>query len=115
MTVPALTEPRAAAALNLTQRRMSNGLSVTAVAKPGVPLVELRLRVPFLAAAASHPAHATLLSDALLTGAGALDRAGLAATVQALGADLSVGVDADRLIVSGNVLATALPELLAVL
>lgn len=115
MTVPALTEPRTAASLVLDERRLSNGLKVVAVAKPGIPLAEVRLRVPFLAAAPTHPAHATLLSDGMLTGAGSLGRADLAAAVQGLGADLSVGVDADRLIISGNVLATALPELLAML
>jgi len=115
MTVPALTEARAAAELDVVQRTLANGLTVTAVAKPGVPLAEVRLRVPFLAADPSLPAHATLLSDALLTGAGTFDRAGLAAALQALGADLSVGVDADRLMLSGNVLATALPHLLEVL
>jgi len=115
VTVPALTEARAAAELDLIQRELANGLTVTAVAKPGVPLAELRLRVPFLAADPALPAQATLLSEALLTGAGSYDRAGLAAAVQALGADLSVGVVADRLIISGNVLATALPPLLELL
>ena len=42
----------------------------------------------------------------MLTGAGAYDRAGLAAAVQSLGGDLHVGVDADRLSITGNVLAT---------
>ena len=110
MTVPALTEPRPAAALTVVERLLANGLRVIAVAKPGVPLAEIRLRIPFLSAAPHHPAQA-----ALLTGAGSLDRAGLAAAVQALGADLSVGVDADRLVVSGNVLATALEPVLDVL
>jgi predicted Zn-dependent peptidase len=82
------------------------------VRKPGVPLVELRLRVPFLAA---HPAHAALLSDTLLTGADGRDRAQLAAQIQALGAEVSVGVDADRLLISANVLATNLRPLAGLL
>ncbi|MCW2496656.1 pitrilysin family protein [Jatrophihabitans sp.] len=115
MTVPALTEPRPAAALAVAERTLPNGLRVLAVAKPGVPLAEVRLRIPFLSAEASHPAHAALLSDTMLTGAGSLDRAGLAAAVQALGAYLNVGVDSDRLIITGNVLATALQPLLDLL
>ncbi len=64
-------------------------------------------------AASSHPARAALLSDGVLTGTAEHDRTGLAAAVQALGGELSVGVDADRLLVSGNVLATNLRALLA--
>ncbi len=41
-----------------------------------------------------------VLSDTLLTGAGGHDRAGLAAAIQGLGADLAVSVDADRLMIS---------------
>ena len=113
--VPALTDPRPAAALALGERTTASGLRIVAVRKPGVPLAELRLRVPFLSADTAHPAQATLLSDSLMTGAGPYDRAGLAAAVQALGADLGVGVDADRLIVSGNVLANETEQLFELL
>lgn len=113
--IPDLTAPRRARKLSLAERTTASGLHVVAVRKPGVPLAEIRLRVPFLSAGATHPARAAVLSDTLLTGAGDLDRAGLAAAVQALGADVTVGVDADRLVVSANVLSTALPRLLALL
>jgi predicted Zn-dependent peptidase len=85
---------------------------VIAVRKPGVPLAELRLRIPALSARPTHPARVSLLSDSILTGAAELDRAGLAAAIQALGADVSVSVDADRLVVGGNVLAANLAALL---
>jgi predicted Zn-dependent peptidase len=55
-----------------------------------------------------------LLAETAATGAGDLDRIGIAAAIQALGADLSVGVDADRLMLSGNVLGTNLSRLLAI-
>jgi predicted Zn-dependent peptidase len=109
--VPALTAPRRARRLTSAERVLPGGLRVIAVRKPGVPLVELRLRVPFLAAGPAHPAHAALLADTLLTGAGGRDRAQLAAQIQALGAEVSVGVDADRLLISANVLATNLRPL----
>ncbi|MDQ2748502.1 MAG: insulinase family protein [Actinomycetota bacterium] len=115
MTVPALTRPRTAKKLTVTERTTETGLRVIVVRKPGVPLVELRLRLPFASARATHSARSALLSDAMLTGAGDYDRAGLAAAVQALGGDLSVGVDADRLMVAGNVLATNLRPLLDLL
>jgi predicted Zn-dependent peptidase len=113
-TVPALTEPRTAKGLKATEAVLDNGLRVVAVRKPGVPLVEMRLRMPFLSAKPAHPAQATLLAETMLTGAAGLDRSGIAAAVQALGADVSANVDADRLVLAGNVLATNLRKLLDV-
>ena len=110
--VPALTEPRAAKALKSAESVLENGLRVIAVRKPGVPIVEVRLRLPFLSAKPAHPAQATLLAEALLTGTARHDRSGLAAAIQGLGAGLSANVDADRLVVGGNVLATNLRAML---
>jgi len=110
--VPALTRPRKPRALRVVEETLDSGLRVIAVRKPGIPLVEVRLRVPFLSAKAAHPARAAVLGETLATGAADLDRAGLAAAVQGLGGDLSVAVDADRLVLSGSVLATNLRGLL---
>ena len=115
MTVPDLTAPRRAKKLTTVERTLDSGLHVLVVRKPGIPLVEVRLRVPFLSARPTHPARASLLSDAALTGTAEYDRAGLAAAVQALGGDLGVNVDADRLLFAGNVLATNLRGLLSVM
>jgi zinc protease len=114
-TVPPLTKPRRPRKLTVEQRTTESGLRIVAVRKPGVPLVEVRVRIPFLGGGATHPARAAVLADTLLTGAGSYDRSGLAAAIQTLGADLNVGVDADRLLVSGNVLATGLSGLLDLL
>ncbi|HEY2298526.1 MAG TPA: pitrilysin family protein [Jatrophihabitans sp.] len=114
-TVPALTAPRRARKLGTAERTVGTGLKVIAIRKPGVPIAELRLRIPFQSAAATFPAKAALLSSVLLTGAGSYDRAGLAAAIQAFGADLSVSVDADRLAITGNVLANRLRGLLDLL
>jgi zinc protease len=113
--VPALTEPRAAKALKSAEALLDNGLRVIAVRKPGIPIVELRLRVPLLAARKNHPAQAMLLAEALLTGAAGHDRSGLAAAIQRLGGDLHASVDADRLVLGGNVLATNLRKMLDLL
>jgi zinc protease len=112
--VPALTKPRTAKGLRGTEAVLDNGLNVLAIRKPGVPLVEVRLRLPFLSPKPAHPAQATLLGETMLTGAAGLDRSALASTIQALGGDVSASVDADRLIVSANVLATNLRKLLDV-
>ena len=113
--VPALTAPRRAKKLSSAERTLSSGLRVVVVRKPGVPLAELRLRVPFLSNRRGHAARSMLLSDTVLAGTSRLDRAGLAGAVQGLGGDLTVGVDADRLVVSGNVLASNLRGLLDLL
>ncbi|MDT4939459.1 MAG: zinc protease [Pseudonocardiales bacterium] len=110
--VPELTAPRKPKKLSVTEAVVGNGLHVVVVRKPGVPLVEVRLRIPFQSARPTHSARSALLSDALLTGTSTIDRAGLAAALQALGGDLSVGVDADRLLIGGNALATKLRPLL---
>jgi predicted Zn-dependent peptidase len=51
------------------ERTLPSGLTVIAIRRPAVPLVELRLRVPF--GRASLP-RATLLSQALFTGTGTM-------------------------------------------
>jgi len=114
LAVPALTEPRAARKLSSAETVLDNGLRVIAVRKPGIPIVEVRLRLPFLSAKAKHPAQAMVLAETLLTGAAGRDRSELAAAIQGLGGDLHASVDADRLVVSGNVLATNLRKLLNV-
>ncbi len=110
--VPALTAPRRPKALRPSETVLESGLRVMAVRKPGVPLVELRLRIPFLSARAAHSAKASLLSETLLTGTVESDRNGLASAVQGLGATVGVSVDADRLQLSASVLATNLGGLL---
>jgi predicted Zn-dependent peptidase len=113
--VPALTAPRRVKKLNPTEATLDNGLRVLAVRRPGVPLVEVRLRIPFLSSRAAHAAKATLLSDTMLTGTPNHDRAGLAAAVQGLGAALGVGVDADRLLISASALASNFGGLLTLM
>jgi predicted Zn-dependent peptidase len=82
-------------------------------------MVELRLRVPFAdpgdVAAPGHPAVAELLSSTLLTGTATRDRVTIDDELAAVGADLNVIVDPERLMISGSGLAAGLPELLAVL
>jgi predicted Zn-dependent peptidase len=107
--VPRVKQPTAA------ERTLPSGLRVLAVRRPGVPLVEVRLRVPFTGTAASHPARASLLSNTLLTGTERYGQVELAAALQELGADLHVSADADRLMVGGTVLRTGLAPLLDLL
>jgi zinc protease len=118
-TPPPLATQRAAKLPTVGDTVLDNGLRVLAVRRPGVPLVELRLRVPFAApagkGAASHVARATLLSDTLLSGTEHRDATQIAIDLQALGGQLAASTDADRLGFGGSVLTGGLPGLLELL
>jgi zinc protease len=94
------------------ERTLASGLTVIAVRRPGVPLIELRLRVPFGRAPL---ARATLLSQALFTGTSTMSSIDIAAELQAVGGGLSAGLDPDRLLVTGNSLAGGLDRMLEIL
>jgi len=94
------------------ERTLPGGLTVIAIRRPAVPLVELRLRVPFGRAPL---ARATLLSQALFTGTGTMSSVQIAAELQAVGGGLSAGLDPDRLLVTGNALAGGLDRMLEIL
>ena len=104
--VPKVKQPTAA------ERVLPSGLRVVAVRRPGVPLIEVRLRVPFSGSAASHPARSSLLANTLLAGTAEKNQVDLAAALQGLGADLNVSADSDRLVIGGAVLRTGLAHLL---
>ena len=111
--VPGLTRPAKPKKISTTERVLPSGLRVVVVRRTSVPMVELRLRIPFLSAKPHHLTRSTLLSDTLLTGTGNHDRTGLAIALQELGGDLSVGLDADRLLLSGSALSDKLGDLLS--
>jgi predicted Zn-dependent peptidase len=102
-----------------TERVLSNGLRAVAVRKPGVPLVEVRLWVPFGGPAGprgrAHAARGALLAETLFSGTSARSAVELAEELQAVGGALGAGVDPDRLSVGGSALASGLPVLLDVL
>ncbi len=91
---------------------LPNGLTVIAIHRPSVPLVELRLRVPF---AQAPLATSSLLAQTLFSGTSQKSTVEIAAELQAVGGGLGAGIDPDRLIVSGNALTTGLDRLLELL
>jgi len=113
--VPPLGPPRAARQPRVAQRTLPSGLRVLAVRHTGVPLVEVRLRIPFAGRGATHLARAKLLASCLFSGTAERDAEELAAALQLLGADLGAAVDPDNLSVGGSVLATNLRPLLDLL
>lgn len=112
---PALGPRPRIAVPKVAERTLPNGLRVAAVRMPSVPLVEVRLRVPFAGTGRRHLAQTHLLTETLFAGTDRHDAQGLAAAIQALGGALSAGADADRLGFAGSALAENLPGLLALL
>jgi zinc protease len=94
------------------EQTLPNGLTVIAIRRPAVPLVEVRLRLPF---ADAPLAGGALLARTLLAGTRRASLVEIAAELQEVGGALSAGVDPDRLLVSGNSLAAGLERLLEVL
>ncbi len=97
------------------QTALPSGLRVVAVRQAGVPLVELRLRIPRAGAAGAPLGPATLLAETLFTGTPRRDQVRLAGDLQSLGGALGASLDADRLGIGGSALAEHLPALLDLL
>jgi predicted Zn-dependent peptidase len=117
--VPPLGDPRPQPVPEVHETTLPNGLRLVVVPRPGVPLVELRLRVPFAAAtpraAATHTARTSVLSGAVLLGTAAHDQLQLAQLLQTQGAELSVSADPDRLLLATTMLPDGLGPVLRLL
>jgi zinc protease len=110
--VPPLGPHRALKVPKAVERTLTNGLTVIAVRRPSVPLVEVRLRIPF---AKAHLARAAMLTQTVLSGTTAMSTVDIAAELQKVGGGLSAGADPDRLLISGNALVVGLDRLLEIL
>lgn len=111
-TLPDLEPNRPLTLPPQVERTFANGLTVIVIRRPIVPLVEVRLRVPFAGASL---APLTLLTNTLFSGTDTLSTVEIAAELQAVGGALGAGADPDRLLVSGNALASGLDRLLEIL
>jgi zinc protease len=110
--IPALGPNRPLKLPKTVERTLPNGLTVLAIRRPSVPLVEVRLRLPF---AKANLARAAMLSQTLLSGTADMSTVDIAAELQKVGGGLSSGADQDRLQVSGNALVAGLDRLLDLL
>jgi len=113
--LPPLGLPRTSSAPSAVDTMLDNGLRVIAVRRPAVPMVELRLEIPFGGTHRTHAARAELLTSTLLLGTPRRDRFAVDRALAAVGGELSAGVDPERLSVRGSALATELDVLLDVL
>ncbi|MEV4613087.1 pitrilysin family protein [Kitasatospora sp. NPDC049258] len=113
--LPPLAAPRPAAPLEVVTVLMANGLRVVAARSATVPLVELRLLVPFDGGPAPLGATAELLAATLLGGTREHGRAALDDRLADIGAQLTARVDPERMVLAGSASADGLPRLLDVL
>ena len=113
--LPALGTQRPQPVLQSVDTVLGSGLRVIVVRQPSVPMVELRLRIPFGGTDPRHSARAEVLSETLLAGTSRRDRLELDTDLALVGGELRAGVDPERLSVSGSALASGLPTLLDVL
>jgi predicted Zn-dependent peptidase len=99
------------------ERTLDNGLTVIAVERRTVPLVELRLRLPVPRDVLDPPfvAAASLLSQTVFSGTATMSTVDIAAALQSVGGALSAGFDPDRLLIAGNGLASGLGRMLEIL
>lgn len=99
---------------------LESGLRVLVVQRATVPVVELRLVVPFAEPAgfttgSPHVGSAEVLAATLLAGTSRRDRLALDTELAAVGAEVGASVDPERLVLGGSVLAEGLEVLLDVL
>jgi zinc protease len=115
--LPALEANRALIVPPSSERTLANGLTVIAIERCSVPLVEVRLRVPFGRASLDPPfvANAALLSQTLFSGTTEMSTVDIAAALQTVGGALNAGIDSDRLLISGNGLAGGLDRILEIM
>jgi len=117
--IPPLGEPRPQPVPAAVESTLPGGLRLVVVPRPGVPLIELRLRVPFAATTAAdaglHTARGSVLSGAVLLGTAQHDQTGIAQLLQGHGAELSVSSDPDRLLFATTLLPDGLGPVLGVL
>jgi predicted Zn-dependent peptidase len=117
--IPPLGEPRPQPVPEAHETTLPNGLRVVVVPRPGVPLIELRLRVPFASrtalAAREHTARGAVLSGAVLLGTSARDQTGIAELLQSHGAELAISTDPDRLLFATTMLPGGLAPVLGLL
>jgi predicted Zn-dependent peptidase len=110
--VPALGPTRRLTFPETVKRVLPSGLTVLAVRRASVSLVEVRLRLPF---AGADVAEASVITQTLLSGTVDLSSVDIAAELRKVGGELKASADPDWLTVSGNGLAAGLPRLLELL
>ena len=114
-SVPPLAVARKIRAPRLVEHRLPSGLRVLVIRKPGIPVVEARLRLPMLSQDRASYAKARLLEETMLKGTSTYSALELEQQLGLLGGGISVGVDRDRLSLGGMTLSQHLPKFLGLM
>ncbi|HEV3211972.1 MAG TPA: pitrilysin family protein [Acidimicrobiales bacterium] len=99
----------------MSEAELSCGVHALIVRRAGVPLVEVRVVLPLSAAQIAHSAETLVLSESVLSGTAAHDRAGLADAVGRIGGTLGASVSGDAVVIHASALAGRLPDILSLL
>ncbi|MEZ3181221.1 insulinase family protein [Streptomyces pimonensis] len=94
---------------------LANGLRLVVCSAPVVPVVEIRLTVPYAAREPGEVTRCQLLAMTLLRGTAHRDADAHDAALAAHGATLDATADAHRFAFTGHTMADALPDVLALL
>ena len=117
--LPPLGPQRTVPAPDEVDTVLDTGLRVVAVRRAEVPMVEVRLRVPFADTSgredSTHAAVAEVLSTTILSGTGTRTRVAVDDELAGVGGELGFSVDPERLTASGHALAEGTDTLLDVL
>lgn len=113
--LPPLGEQRVDADLPSVDTVLPNGLRLVAVRHPAVPMVELRMRIPFGGTEKTHAPRAELLATSLLSGTVKRNRVQMDTDLAIVGGELDSAVDPEFLHIGGSALASGVDTLLDVL
>ncbi|MGH3435277.1 MAG: M16 family metallopeptidase [Sciscionella sp.] len=113
--LPPLAHQRIAIAPSSIDTVLPNGLRVIAVRSLSVPMLELRLHIPFGGEDRRHPAIAEVLAETMLTGTARRDRVAVDTDLALVGGQVSAVVDPEALHIGGGALAAGVDQLLDVL
>ncbi len=109
--VPLVAAPPLPRVPRLTAHRIEGGPTVWAVRKPRIPMVEVRVWMPAVAATAAQRARTSLLARTMLAGTAGRDDLDLAEAIQAIGGSVRVSGGVDGVVVRASALARHLGDL----
>jgi len=113
--IPEVPSPREFRVPRVIDETLASGMRAVVVRRDGVPLTEIRLRVPLTATTAGGEATRDLLARTITAGTSRRSQIQLDVDLQSMGATLTAGTSEDALVISGSVPSRRVTGLLALL